>query len=192
MKNVDRLKTRCDKVSTSAAIIGFAAFSGSGKTTLVRGIIPLLQREGNRIGVIKHAHHNFTVDTPGKDSYELRDAGAEQVLIASRQRLAWVKETRQEEEPKLADLLPYYAGQGLDLIIVEGFKREPFPKIEVHRSSLHRPLLASSDPHIIAVATDTPDSLSVDDADILNLDNHHEIADFILRRMKQRQLPLIP
>ncbi len=168
-------------------IIGFAAFSGSGKTTLVSGVIPVLRNHGLRIGVIKHAHHNFTIDTPGKDSYELRNAGAEQVLIASKQRMAWVREAVVEQEPQLPDLLQHYRNQELDLIIVEGFKHEPFTKIEVHRATLKRPLLASEDRYIIAVATDAPESLNVD-VETLDLDNHVEIADFILRSMRQNSL----
>ena len=168
-------------------IIGFAAFSGSGKTTLVSGIIPVLRAQGLHIGVIKHAHHNFTIDTPGKDSYEFRNAGAEQVVIASRHRLAWVKESVEEQEPTLPELLQYYATQQLDLIIVEGFKHEPFTKIEVHRSKIRRPLLAATDQHIIAVATDSPEVLDVD-VEILDLDNHAKIAEFILQSMKQNKL----
>lgn len=188
MKSVCGLNLEWKKVTVaSIPIIGFAAFSGSGKTTLVSGIIPVLRDRGLRIGVIKHAHHNFTIDTPGKDSYELRIAGAEQVLIASRQRMAWVRETVAEQEPQLPDLLQHYSGQELDLIIVEGFKHEPFTKIEVHRSTLKRPLLASNDDYIIAVATDAPELLDID-IETLDLDNHIEIADFILRSMQQNLL----
>ena len=170
-------------------IVGFAAFSGSGKTTLVSGVIPVLRDSGLRIGVIKHAHHNFKIDTPGKDSYELRNAGAEQVLIASRERTAWVRESVEEREPTLEELLEIYAGQELDLIIVEGFKHEPFTKIEVHRSKIKRPLLARTDSHIIAVATDSPDTLDVN-VDVLDLDNFTEIAKFILKRMRKNTLTL--
>ncbi len=170
-------------------IVGFAAFSGSGKTTLVSGVIPVLRDSGLRIGVIKHAHHNFKIDTPGKDSYELRNAGAEQVLIASRERTAWVKESVEEREPTLEELLKIYAGQELDLIIVEGFKHEPFTKIEVHRSTIKRPLLASTDPHIIAVATDSPDALDIN-VKILDLDDFTQIAQFILERMWKKSLTL--
>lgn len=173
----------------SIPIIGFAAFSGSGKTTLVSGVIPELCKHGLRIGVIKHAHHNFAIDTPGKDSYELRNSGAEQVLIASRHRMAWVREAVDEREPTLQDLLKMYADQDLDLIIVEGFKHEPFSKIEVHRSSIRRPLLAKNDTHIIAVATDSPDSIEVD-VETLDLDNHTEIAKFILNKMQNKKLTL--
>ncbi len=173
----------------SIPIVGFAAFSGSGKTTLVSGVIPVLRAAGLHIGVIKHAHHNFSVDTPGKDSYELRNAGAEQVLIASRQRMAWIKETDGEREPTLQELLEFYAGQLLDLIIVEGFKHGPFTKIEIHRSTISRPLLANKDANIIAVATDSPASLDVG-VTILDLNNYDEIADFILKAMQQNALTL--
>ena len=175
--------------SRSIPIVGFAAFSGSGKTTLVSGVIPVLRNNGLRIGVIKHAHHNFKIDTPGKDSYELRNAGAEQVLIASRERMAWVRESVEEQELALKELLEIYAGQKLDLIIVEGFKHEPFTKIEVHRSTIKRPLLAHTDPHIIAVATDSPDALDVN-VEVLDLDNFTGIAQFILRRMREKTLTL--
>ncbi len=166
-----------------AAVIGFAAYSGTGKTTLLSGIIPLLLNRGLRIGVIKHAHHNFLIDTPGKDSYEFRKAGAEQVLIASKSRVAWIKERSGEQaEPRLRDLLGHYADQQLDLIIVEGFKDEPFPKIEVYRSGRRGPLLSRSDRHVIAVATDCPDSVDVDVV-TLDLNDYGQICEFIVQRI---------
>ena len=89
-------------------IIGFAAFSGTGKTTLVTKVIPILKERGLRVGVLKHAHHNFVIDTPGKDSYELRESGAQQVMVASKQRIAWVMENDPENEPGLFELLKYF------------------------------------------------------------------------------------
>ena len=164
------------------AVIGFAAYSGTGKTPLLSRIIPLLLKRGLRVGVIKHAHHNFVIDTPGKDSYEIRKAGAEQVLIASRSRVAWIKELAAEEhELQLPDLLRFYANQKLDLIIVEGFKQAPFPKIEVHRSGRRSPLLSLNDRHVIAVATDCPELLDVD-VETLDLNKYREIVDFIVRQ----------
>ena len=163
-------------------IIGFAAFSGTGKTTLVTGVIPILKKRGLKVGVLKHAHHNFVIDTPGKDSYELRESGAQQVMVASRQRIAWVMENHPEHEPDLFDLLKNFVGQDLDLVIVEGFKHEPFTKIEVYRSGLKRPLLAKEDQHVIAVATDIPE-FAERDIEILALDDHDAIADFIIDRM---------
>ena len=170
-------------------IVGFAAFSGSGKTTLLSGVIPILRDRGLRVGIIKHAHHNFSIDIPGKDSYELRHAGADQVLIASQQRVAWIQEKSQERAPVLRDLLDHFREQNLDIVIVEGFKHEPFSKIEVHRADLKRPLLAEKDDNIIAVATDDPQNIEIN-IRTLDLDNHHEIADFILLSKSQQKLSL--
>ncbi len=136
-------------------ILGFCGYSGSGKTNLLSRLIPLLKARGLRLALLKHAHHSFDVDQPGKDSYELRRAGADQVLVASRNRLAMVKECRgRTTEPRLAELLPCIDTRDLDLILVEGFKREPIPKIEVCRPSLGRPRIHDRDPHVIAVASD--------------------------------------
>ena len=171
-------------------IIGFAAFSGTGKTTLVTGVIPILKERGLKVGVLKHAHHNFVIDTPGKDSYELRESGAQQVMVASKQRIAWVMENEPEHEPGLFELLEYFAGQDLDLVIVEGFKHKPFTKIEVYRSGLKRPLLAKVDDHVIAVATNMPE-LVERDIETLELDDHDAIADFIINRMRNGLLSVI-
>ncbi len=171
-------------------IIGFAAYSGTGKTTLVTNVIPLLKQRGLKIGVLKHAHHSFVIDTPGKDSYELRESGAQQVMVASKQRIAWVMENLHEEEPLLFELLNYFAGQELDLIIVEGFKHEPFTKIEVYRSGLKRPLLAKTDQNVIAVATDIPE-LAEHGMETLALDDPGAIADFIIDRMRDGLLSVI-
>ncbi len=174
--------------SRQHAVIGFAAYSGTGKTTLLSGVIPVLRRRGLRIGMIKHAHHKFNVDTPGKDSHEFRKAGAEQVLIASTDRVAWIKEQAgTRTEPRLSDLVEFYSDQQLDLIIVEGFKQEPFAKIEVHRASRRTPLLSVSDEHVIAVATDSPQSLNVG-VEVLNLNDYEEIADFVLRQVAEGRL----
>ena len=171
-------------------IIGFAAYSGTGKTTLVTNVIPLLKQQGLKIGVLKHAHHSFVIDTPGKDSYELRGSGAQQVMVASKQRIAWVMENQHEEEPLLFELLNYFTGQDLDLIIVEGFKHEPFSKIEVYRSGLKRPLLAKTDQNVIAVATDIPE-LAEHGIETLALDDPGAIADFIIDRMHKGLLSVI-
>ena len=171
-------------------IIGFAAYSGTGKTTLVTNVIPLLKQQGLKIGVLKHAHHSFVIDTPGKDSHELRESGAQQVMVASKQRIAWVMENLHEEEPLLFELLNYFVGQELDLIIVEGFKHEPFSKIEVYRSGLKRPLLAKTDQNVIAVATDIPE-LAEHGIETLALDDPGAIADFIIDRMHKGLLSVI-
>jgi molybdopterin-guanine dinucleotide biosynthesis protein MobB len=137
-------------------VLGFAAWSGTGKTTLLRRLIPALRARGLRLGVVKHAHHAFDVDQPGKDSYELRHAGAERVLVGSRRRYALMVEHDDGAEPTLEALLACMPASGLDLILVEGFKHERFPKMELHRPSLGRPLLYPDDPSVIAVATDAP------------------------------------
>lgn len=173
--------------TTKLDVIGFAAFSGTGKTTLAAQVIANLNRKGFRIGVIKHAHHSFNVDTPGKDSYELRQAGAEQVLIGSKQRIALVLERGGKEEPGLDELLGFYVNRCLDLVIVEGLKREPFPKIEVHRGGLKRPLLAVKDKHVIAVATDAPEAIELDIVK-LDINSPEAIADFIVTSKEQGRL----
>ena len=135
-------------------VLGFAAFSGTGKTTLLTKLIPLLTESGLRVGLIKHAHHRFDVDTPGKDSYELRKAGAERVLLGSRARTALMIERREHTEPRLAELLAQFPDRDLDLVLVEGFKHERFPKIELHRPSRGLPLLADDDDSVLAIASD--------------------------------------
>ena len=170
--------------------VGFAAYSGTGKTTLVTQVIPILKERGLRIGVLKHAHHNFVIDTPGKDSYELRKSGAQQVMVASKHRIAWVIENDDETEPDLFEMLKNFVDQNLDLVIVEGYKHEPFTKIEICRSGVKRPLLAKDDEHVIAVATDI-DEFQLEDVKTLELDNHAAIADFIMERMSNNQLSVI-
>ena len=169
-------------IKSPLPIVGFCAFSGTGKTTLLKRLLPLLKLHGLRIGVVKHAHHQFDIDQPGKDSHELRQAGATQMLVASRKRLAWVKETAEDQpEPGLQEMLQCLDPETLDLILVEGFKQESFPKIELYRPSLGKPLLYKSLPGIIAIATDAP----LTDPDIqlvqLNLNQPAEIADFIIK-----------
>ena len=138
-------------------LLGFVAFSGTGKTTLLTQLIPLLKAQGLKLGLIKHAHHRFDIDIPGKDSYELRKAGANQVLVASQQRWAMITETpEQDSDPELADMLAQLDQAALDLVLVEGFKHVAFPKLELHRPSLGHPLLFPDDADIIAIATDAP------------------------------------
>lgn len=141
--------------SKSPALLGFAAFSGTGKTELLTRLIPLLVEEGLQLGMVKHAHHAFDMDQPGKDSYRLRKAGAKEMLISSGRRWALMHELgADEEEMTLAQLLPKLDATGLDLILVEGFKRETFPKIELCRPELGHPYLYPEDPNILALATD--------------------------------------
>jgi molybdopterin-guanine dinucleotide biosynthesis protein B len=159
-------------------IVGFAAFSGTGKTTLLKELLPLLGARGLRVGVVKHAHHSFDLDHPGKDSYELRKSGAAQMLIASRARWALMVERTREREPQLDEVLLELDQAALDLILVEGFKDERFAKIELHRPSMRRPLLFPDDDAIIAVATDAPleDTRNLPQ---LDLNRPEEIAAFV-------------
>lgn len=135
-------------------ILGFAAASGTGKTTLLARLIPILKNNGLRVGLIKHSHHDFEIDKPGKDSFRLREAGASPVMLVSRYRRVIITELTQEKEPGLDEQLKQFDQTGLDLILVEGFRSKKFPKIELYRSSLDNPLLYPSDPDIIAIATD--------------------------------------
>lgn len=137
-------------------ILGFAAASGTGKTTLLEQLIPILKQHGLRVGLIKHSHHSFDVDQPGKDSHRLRMAGAAPVMLVSKYRYAIMHEFETPTEPNLDRQLEILDQSGLDLILVEGFKAENFPKIELHRPSLQRPLLFPRDPNIIAIASDDP------------------------------------
>jgi molybdopterin-guanine dinucleotide biosynthesis adapter protein len=164
-------------------ILGFAAFSGTGKTTLLTQLIPILKQQGLRIGLIKHSHHNFQIDQPGKDSFRLREAGASPVMLVSTHRRAIITEF-QPREPVLDEQLLAFDQSELDLILVEGFKATNFPKIELHRPSLNKPLLYPNDPNIIAIATDypldTPQNLVQ-----LDLNQPATIAKFITRQFHQ-------
>jgi molybdopterin-guanine dinucleotide biosynthesis protein B len=134
-------------------VIGLAGWSGAGKTTLLTRVIPHLLNEGLRVSVIKHAHHNFDVDVPGKDSWRHRHAGAEEVLVSSGKRWALMHELRGAAEPRLPELLAKMAH--VDLVVVEGYKSEPHRKIEVHRAANGKPLLFPGDAGIVGIATDT-------------------------------------
>ena len=166
-------------------VLGFAAYSGSGKTTLLTQLIPLLKKHGLRTGLIKHSHHNFEIDKPRKDSYRLRQAGASPVMLISKYRRAVITELEKPEEPRLEDQLKVFDQTGLDLILVEGFKNEIFPKIEIYRPSMNKPLLYPKDASIIAIATDavlsTPDYLTV-----LDLNDSNMIAEFILKDFMEK------
>jgi len=161
-------------------VFGLAGWSGSGKTTLVVKLIPELVRRGISVSTIKHAHHAFDVDQPGKDSFEHRRAGASEVLVASANRFALMREYRGTPEPGLETLLARLAP--VDLVLVEGFKRDRHDKLEVHRPLLGKPLLANDDPHIVAVASDAPVAgLRVP---LLALDDIAAIAEFVLARTR--------
>jgi len=133
-------------------IFGFAGWSGSGKTTLLTAVIPELMARGLRVSTIKHAHHEFDIDRPGKDSWRHREAGAREVMVASTRRWAIMHELRGDPEPTLEELVARMSP--VDLLLVEGWKRHPHPKIEVHRPSLGKKLLYPDDPHVVAIASD--------------------------------------
>ena len=161
-------------------VIGFVAPSGTGKTTLLRRLVPILKSRGLRVGYLKHAHHRFDLDRPGKDSYEVRAAGADQTLLASSERWALqVENPVRGLDPDLREMLGHFVADGLDLVLAEGFKHADYPKIEVYRALIGEPPLYPLDPAIIAVATD--DTLPAGDhPPHLALCDGEAIADFIL------------
>ncbi|VAW98837.1 Molybdopterin-guanine dinucleotide biosynthesis protein MobB [hydrothermal vent metagenome] len=162
-------------------VVGFVAYSGTGKTTLLKKVIAILNSKNINLAVLKHAHHDFDIDIPGKDSYELRHAGASQILVASKNRWALITETLSEQtEPNLAILLQQLNHAELDLILVEGFKHEVFDKIELHRPSLGKATLFTKDSNIIAVASDKTESLK-SSLPLLDINNATSITDFIIK-----------
>lgn len=164
-------------------LLAIAAWSGTGKTTLLKQLIPALCKRGIRPGLIKHTHHNMDVDKPGKDSYELRKAGAAQTLVASKQRWALMTETPDEEELDLAWLASRMDASRLDLILVEGFKHEDVAKIVLFREGIgHSVEELTLDSHVIAVASDVALTL---DVPLLDINNIEQVADFIVQWMQE-------
>jgi molybdopterin-guanine dinucleotide biosynthesis protein B len=160
----------------SMRIIGLAGWSGSGKTTLIAKVLPRLIARGQRVSTLKHAHHGFDLDQPGKDSFMHRTAGATEVVISSARRFAILHELRAEPEWDLPDLLAKLAP--VDLVLVEGFKRDAFPKLEIHRAANGKPLIHPDDPHVVAVACDTP--LPQATVPVIDLNDIEKIADVLL------------
>jgi molybdopterin-guanine dinucleotide biosynthesis protein MobB len=158
-------------------IIGLAGWSGSGKTTLITKVLPRLIARGQRVSTLKHAHHGFDLDQPGKDSFMHRAAGATEVVISSAKRFAVLHELRDEPEWDLPDLLAKLSP--VDLVLVEGFKRDAFPKLEIHRKANGKPLLHPDDPHIVAIAADT--TLPLAKVPVIDLDDIERIADVLLK-----------
>jgi molybdopterin-guanine dinucleotide biosynthesis protein B len=156
----------------SPPLLGIAAWSGTGKTTLLEQLLPRLSARGLKVAVIKHAHHDFEIDTPGKDSYRLRQAGAAPMLIASSARIAMMIETPGREEAELSELVDMVSAQRPDLVLVEGFKNWPLPKLELHRPALGKPLRAHEDAWVAAVASDADLTLpeGVEHLDLNDLD----------------------
>ena len=165
-------------------LLGIVAYSGTGKTTLLKQLIPLLTQQGVRVGLIKHSHHNVDVDTPGKDSYELRKAGALQTMVAGSRRWALMTETPEEAtEPDLFFLASRFDSSKIDLILVEGFKHEPVPKIALYRTEVGKPIDGLIDQHVIALASNRSVTAGIPELD-LNQPQH--IAAFILRWLTEK------
>lgn len=156
-------------------VFGIAGWSGSGKTTLLEKLIPALIARGLKVSVIKHAHHGFDIDKPGKDSWRHREAGAAEVMLACGTRWALMHECRAEPEPQLAELLARLAP--CDLVLVEGFKQEPVPKLEVHRPAHGKPPLFAERDDIVAVASDAAIAAPIP---VLPLNDIAALADFII------------
>lgn len=174
------------KHTLNIPILGFAAYSGTGKTTLLEALLPKLTEAGLRIGMLKHAHHNFDVDKPGKDSYRLRKAGASQMLIASRNRFALMTETP-EAEAEFEYLLTRFDEDNLDVVLVEGCKNIAFPKIELHREEVGKPWLYPHDENIIAIASDSAELDS--ELPQMNINDLDAIAQFVLQYVQEAKAP---
>ena len=163
--------------SRHGLVFGFAGYSGSGKTTLIEQVIPRLVAAGRTVSVIKHAHHRFDFDTPGKDSWRHRQAGATEVLLTTDQRWVLMHELRGQPEPGLEAQLARMSPS--DVVLIEGFKTAAIPKIEVHRPALGKPLLHPDDPWIQAIATDAPLDVPLP---LLDLNDPDAVTAFILAR----------
>ncbi|WP_419798944.1 MAG: molybdopterin-guanine dinucleotide biosynthesis protein B [Terasakiella sp.] len=166
-------------------IFGIVGKSGSGKTTLLEVLIPAITKHGFNVSTIKHTHHQFDIDQPGKDSYRQREAGAKEVMLASSHRWALLHELRGDEEPEIEDLIQHMSD--VDLILIEGFKFNNHPKIEVHRPSYGREPLWPNDPTILAVASD--EQLRDIERPLIDLKDIESIADFIISHLDLRREP---
>ena len=166
-------------ITSPIPLLGFAAASGTGKTTLLTAILPQLQKLKLRVGLIKHSHHDFEIDKEGKDSFRLRRAGASPVVLVSRYRRAIIEELPALSDVNLADQIALFNPKVIDLILVEGFRHEMFPKIELHRAHLNNRCIYLDDPNIIALATDQ----FLQDVPLpqLDLNNPLDITAFILK-----------
>jgi len=163
--------------------IGICAYSGTGKTTLLTTLIPMLEKQGLRIGVIKHAHHNFEIDHKDKDSYKIRKAGAQQMLIASDNCIAKIT-ARKQQPVSLEETLEQIDHKDLDLVLVEGFKHYHFPKIELHRSTTNNPYIYTQDSSVIALACDQKPEQNPRHIPILDLNNIEDISKFIIQYLQ--------
>jgi molybdopterin-guanine dinucleotide biosynthesis protein B len=162
---------------TTMRIIGLAGWSGSGKTTLITKVIPRLLARGLTVSTLKHAHHGFDLDRPGKDSFFHRAAGATEVIISSSKRFAILHELRDEPEWDLPNLVRKMSP--VDLVLVEGYKRDQFPKLEIYRAANGKPLIHPDDPHVVAIAADGP--IPVAKVPVVDLNDIEAIADLLLK-----------
>ena len=178
-KFLRRRNSLIENLRIALKTFGFAGWSGSGKTTLIEKLIPLFVKQGLRVSLIKHAHHSFDVDVPGKDSYRHRHAGATEVLVTSSRRWVLMHELRGGKEPTFDDQVKHLSP--CDLLIVEGFKFAPIPKLEVWRAEMGEGLLHPNDPHIVAIATDTKLETGLPQ---LDLNDPGAIAAFIVRNQE--------
>lgn len=166
-------------------VFGFAGYSGSGKTTLIENVIPLLISAGLRVSLVKHAHHAFDIDQPGKDSYRHRQAGASEVMLTSAKRWVLMHESGEAPEPELPEQLRRMSP--CDIVLVEGFKNQPMPKLEIHRREHGAPLLHTTDRHIVGIATD--ERLDTDLPQFA-LDDYQAIAEFV--RARAAEIEMLP
>jgi len=180
-KDENRVEDQMDdnRLSFKKPVLGFAAYSGTGKTTLLVKLLPLMKLQGLRVAMIKQTHHDFDIDKPGKDSFELRKAGADQMLLASDKRCALMTEYEETREPDLPALVNRLDLENIDLVLVEGFKHLPFDKIEIHRSALQKQLIFPQDSSVVAVASDA--DIDTCGLPLLNINEPEEVAGFINR-----------
>lgn len=173
--------------------LGFIAYSGTGKTTLLTQLIPALRQHNIRVAVIKHAHHQVDIDKPGKDSYRLRKSGAQQMIISTRQRIAYIKETP-AQAMSFEQTIALLDHSVIDLILIEGFKNEAYDKIELHRASLNKPFLFESNQGVCALAHDglaAPQQARLAQTNLTQLDinNVAQIAQFVIDYLKLKTQP---
>ena len=174
-------------VSFPTPLLGFAAYSGTGKTTLLEKLIPLLVAQGLKIALVKHSHHDIEMDKPGKDSYRLRKAGASQVVLAGTHRSICFHEHKQAHDSELTEQLALLNTQNLDLVLVEGYRDQPFPKIELHRSELKKPFIYSQDKNIIALICDTTTQQNINngvipcDLPLFDFEGLNSLSEFIVK-----------
>ncbi len=158
-------------------VFGFAGYSGSGKTTLIENVIPVLVGRGMRVSLVKHAHHAFDVDQPGKDSYRHRQAGASEVMLTSAKRWILMHENVDQPEQELPEQLRHMSP--CDIVLIEGFKKQPIPKLEIHRKAHGVPFLFRDDPHIVGIATDEQLDTELPQ---FRLDDYAALAEFVLEK----------